>query len=164
METEISLGQLKHASERLKYHIDMFRELATCLQHKCIVGGWIHNAMIESFAINVRNLIVFFFDDPKQGDDAAATQFVHDSKAWSDKYHNDKLKEDFSVLYEARRRANKGVAHITLGLKREERLGKEYPVDAISNELELVIKAFLEDVNEDYLGERWDEWKKRNLE
>jgi hypothetical protein len=120
--------------------------------------------MVESFAINVRNLTDFFFEKPKREDDAAATHFIHDPVVWRDKYNKDSLKKDYSALHEARERANKGVAHITLGLKREERLGKEYPVDAISNELELVIKAFLKDVNKGYLGGRWDEWKKRNSE
>ena len=158
-------GQLEHASNRLKYHIDMFRGLAKLLRPRSAKDDLKHKAMVESFAINVRALIVFFFEKPnEEKGDAAATHFVHKPDAWRTNYNKGRLKEGFSVLDEARERANKGVAHITFSPDREEPLGRGYPVNDISNELELVSKAFLEDVDEDRLGERWDGWKKRNSE
>ncbi|MBN1120591.1 MAG: hypothetical protein JXJ17_05900 [Anaerolineae bacterium] len=156
------LGQLKDKSERLWYHIEMYRELAKRPRFESTEDKFIRNAIAESFAINVRALAAFFFLDPK-GDDLLIKDFVRDEVEWRKDHDLNTLIKDYPALDDARERANKGVAHITYNLNRPKHLGKEYPVDDISNDLEKVIEAFLEHVVEDRLAECWDdELKKRN--
>ena len=66
------------------------------------------SALLESFAIHLRNLIDFLYTDPKDAkpDDLVAADFFNSSAAWAPGAISRSLQE-------ARVRANKEVSHIT---------------------------------------------------
>jgi hypothetical protein len=65
------------------------------------------NALVESYAIHLRNLIDFLYASPK-GDDVGAVHYVRDVARWGAA-----LGPMPAVLTEARERVGKQIAHLT---------------------------------------------------
>lgn len=101
----------RFSAEHLRYEIGMFVETATVLAQimPTQVPKVIKNALVESFAIHVRNLIEFLYlpANPKS-DDVTADHYVDNIPAWH--AARGKMPKD---LVRAKRRANKQIAHLT---------------------------------------------------
>jgi hypothetical protein len=112
----------------------------------------INNAILEAFAIHFRALFDFFYIDKKKGkyqDDVIVSDFFDDPKHWKD--HRPNLDEQ--ELGRLRDRVNKEIAHLTI--HRNFVVTKDWKIDYILENMNLLIEKFRELVPDKYLGERW---------
>ena len=105
---------LAFSAEHVAYEIDMFFGMAEVLTRPSVIGAVspaeatrLNNALIEVFAIHLRNLIDFLYlERPQQTDVVAADFFA--TGAW------EAAKPPITISLDAARvRANKEVAHLT---------------------------------------------------
>jgi hypothetical protein len=110
LDTTMTDDELKEYSGiHVHYELRMLWEAAQALtsgRH----DGPIHNALIESFAIHLRNLTEFFYDKPTKGY-VRAQHFLDDPKAWQANHRMT------PTLRQARDKANDEVSHLTEGRK-----------------------------------------------
>lgn len=136
--------ELRKASIDLFYEIGMFRRLVQGMASRIAGESIVNNALLESFAIHVRNLIYFFYTDvPKKEDDNIAKYYftewesVRPSKT--------------EVLEKAYARANKEIAHLTFSRLDVTPEKKQWDFESISIDLNKTIEKFLELVPENLL-------------
>ena len=109
--------------DHVEYEFEMLEFTADWLQrHTATADRLMRNAMVESFAIHVRNLIQFLELDPRslpRGDDLRVENYVKDLAVWRDARDS---RQSFDYPAEAGR-ANKRVAHLTK-VRTDETAGK----------------------------------------
>jgi hypothetical protein len=98
---------LDYSKEHVVYELWMFRAVGQALITPLQMSQPLRNALIESFAIHLRNLIDFFYPAQIQADDVFAAEFFDDPHEW------EKVSTISSALSSARIRAHKEVSHLT---------------------------------------------------
>lgn len=98
---------LDYSKEHVIYELWMFRSVGRALIAPIQMSQALRNALIESFAIHLRNLIDFFYPGQIQADDVVASEFLDDPGEWP------KLSFISTRLSSARIRAHKEVSHLT---------------------------------------------------
>jgi hypothetical protein len=97
---------LAWSGEHLLYEFTMLYDTRS-LGGSSAPGGYLKNAVIESFAIHLRNWIDFFFPANPRPDDVTFRDFLPTDSAWVPT-----VAMSWS-LQDARERANKEIAHMT---------------------------------------------------
>jgi len=148
---ELTDDVLREASNHLQYEYWMLVSIANALASGASAGGWLNNALIESFAIHYRALYDFFYSIPK-GDDAYAGHYFDSEDEW------EKLRPpETDLLKKSKRRTAKEIAHLTYSrLDVTEETKNWLPLHIVAA-LQKAIKVFLENVPADRLGERWNQ-------
>lgn len=96
-----------YSKEHVVYELSMFRAVGEALIAPVQISQALRNALIESFAIHLRNLIDFFYPTQVQADDVIAAEFLDDPHQW------EKISLVSQALSFARVRAHKEVSHLT---------------------------------------------------
>ena len=125
---------LDYSEEHLLYELHIFRWVAENLPAD---KGFVLSALLESFAIHLRNLIDFLYTQPgkARNDDLVAADFFDSPDAW-DPGAIPKSLED------ARERANKEISHITYKRKGATDPTKPWPVADLFNQIQSVAQKF----------------------
>ena len=89
------------------YEIDMLHRTSLRLLGR--EDGVYNNALVESYALHLRNMIEFLYLSPKRDDDVNALHYVKSKSAWLEA----RGKEPPPGLAAAKIRADKQVAHLT---------------------------------------------------
>lgn len=143
---------LKEVSEHLHYELDMLTFLTRSIASGKIHDDVLSNARVESFAVHVRNLILFLFPFPKakpKPDDVLATDFVSDPVAFEAARG---VKSE--ILKKAKRMADKRVAHLTYE-RLKVREDNDWPFVQMANEINRVMTIFLQHADRSKLSEMW---------
>ena len=147
---------LKKASEHLHYEWDMLNYLAQAMSERRLgkaqgnEDAVLSNAMIESFAVHVRNLIFFLFTEEPKLDDVLATHFVSDPAAFKTACG---VKSE--ILKNAQSRAGKEVAHLTYDRLKFTAETRAWRFVEIATEVHRVMKIFLQHADQSTLSETW---------
>jgi hypothetical protein len=122
-----------YSGEHLLHELSMFWELSHILrEHK--KGTTEYDALIESFAIHLRNLLEFFFL-PEKSDYIRAKHFVQNPADWPTM----KLTGEFKKLHD---RASNEVNHLTVRRIDGNPPEKEWGTDEIVNLIEPIAEKF----------------------
>src|SRR5208283_4896134 len=99
---------LRNASEHLLYEHSMIRGTTDAIPSGDFGTSVFKNAPLESFAIHIRALLDFLYNDNLKIDDMAAEDFVLDPKVWK------KTRPQLSRnLMKIKNRVGKEIAHLT---------------------------------------------------
>ena len=125
---------LDYSEEHLLYEMHLFRWVRENLPRD---NGFRLSALLESFAIHLRNLIDFFYTQPgnARNDDLIAADFFDSPGDW-------KPGAIPKSLSDARERANKEVSHITYKRKGGTDPTKPWPVNDLFNEVQTLATEF----------------------
>lgn len=125
---------LDYSEEHLLYELHIFRWVAENLPPD---KGFLLSALLESFAIHLRNLTDFFYTRPEdaRNDDLVAADFFDSPSAWNPGAIPKSLND-------ARERGNKEVSHITYKRKGSMDPTKPWPVADLFNEVHAVAEEF----------------------
>jgi hypothetical protein len=128
----------------------MLTSLAHGLASGIAAGGWLHNALLESFIIHVRVLIDFLYAEQPRADDVVAADYFYPSDEW------DKLRPlQSETLKKARIRTHKELAHLTYERLNVTPETKPWAFSEIANEIQKVMRIFLEKVPKHLLSDPW---------
>lgn len=107
--------------EHLKYEVDMFRSTCLSLCLNLNVPIFVKNLLVESLAIHSRILVDFFYNDlflsekktrggkdRQDQNDIIAKDFIPENINWAQK-----RPELTQILYDAREKSNKQLAHLS---------------------------------------------------
>lgn len=132
----------RYSQEHLFYEVDMFFRLgffrsSTEFQASSDLAIVLNNASLECIVLHLRNLLDFFYTQPRKTD-VCATMFYESGKVPSD------FPAESDTLREAHRRAHKEMSHLTT-----ERLWggdprKAWNVSQLTREIRNVIERFLQ--------------------
>ena len=143
--------KLQKAADHLWYEIWMYQRLVDGMASGVFGKGPLNNAVLESFAIHVRALIHFFFDEKTNHDDVLAVHFFSTADEWR------RILPSFTdVLKNAKKRADKEIAHLTYNRQAVTQEKKPWNFIPIYTELNEVVKKFINAVPKEYLGELWN--------
>jgi hypothetical protein len=133
----------RYSKDHLLYEVEMFfrpghllmsGQLQTSQPEVAIV---LHNAIIESFVLHLRNLLDFFYTPPRKTD-VGATMF----------YNSGHLPPDFpresAILHTAHRRAHKEMSHITTERHWEGDPAKVWEFHRLLREVKPLVERFLQ--------------------
>ncbi len=125
---------LDYSEEHLLYELHIFRWVAENLPPE---KGFLLSALLESFAIHLRNLIDFFYTQPSnaRNDDLVAADFFDSPGACNPGPIPKSLSD-------TRERANKEISHITYKRKSATDPTKPWPVADLFNEIQSVAQRF----------------------
>jgi hypothetical protein len=118
--------------------------------------GTLHNALVESFAIHLRNMLDFLWPDkPKRKSDwVIAADFFPSPSDW------EKLRPEISqLLSDSRVRAAREIAHLTYARLAVDPEQKDWNVRQIANEVTRVVEKFIRHVPMQFLGPKCSELK-----
>ena len=132
-----SESDLKLALEHLLYERNMLLSLANGISSGIAGNSIINNALIESFAIHVRNLIDFFWSDKPKNDHVIAEDFFEDKNDWFTK-----RPQLSSLLKNSRIRSHKEIAHLSYDRLRVQKSEKNWQVNEIVKDIEKAFKIF----------------------
>ncbi len=93
-------------AEHLKYELSMLAQTRG-MGGSSFPAGHVHNALVESYAIHLRNWIDFFFAKNPQDDDVTYRDFLPPGSTWQP------APALSAALKLAKERANKEIAHMT---------------------------------------------------
>jgi len=135
---------VKRASGDVKYEIDMFHWTADLIS-KPSFSQPIRNALIESFAIHVRNLFIFFYGNNKlrRNDDIVAEDYSINKKEF--RTHRTK-KANLNYLT---KRVAKQVAHLTYHRAVYNKKTKPWKITDILTKMNKTIDAFINSLPEE---------------
>lgn len=150
--------ELNEISKHLYYEFSMF----TALTNEMIKGypaGLINNSLLQSFLTHVRNLTDFLYPKENSGnDDVIAKHFFENPEDW--------LKVCPAItplLREAKRRANKELAHLTYSRLRVSPEQKTWAFANIAIDMVNCFDVFMTNVSRDLLHSDWDKfWEFRD--
>jgi hypothetical protein len=140
---------LKRASAHLHYELWMLTCTANGLGSGIATGGWLSNALLESFVVHVRSLSDFLYAEAKKPDDVLAGDYLPTGQ-WV------KVRPPESeLLKRARVRAHKEIVHLTY-----ERLNvtpdtKPWAFVEIAKAIHSVFEVFSQHVPKHLLSEEW---------
>lgn len=120
----------KYSGAHLLYELKMFWWLTGAITY---MEGYMHDALLESWVVHLRNLINFLCRPPDK-DDVIAEDFFDDPAAWS-RNESDKLKT-------GRERANKELSHVTEQRKYTGEKDKGWDVDGLFREIWDIAREF----------------------
>jgi hypothetical protein len=133
----------RYSKEHLLYEVQMFFQVG----HLLMTGHFqtsqpevaivLHNAIMESFVLHLRNLLDFFYTAPRKTD-VSATMF----------YDSGHLPPDFpaesTILSAAHRRAHKEMSHITTERHWEGNPAKLWEFHRLLREVKPLVEKFLQ--------------------
>jgi hypothetical protein len=122
----------KYSGEHLLHELKMFWWLTGAMSY---MDGYMHDALLESWVVHLRNLILFFCHGKRNADDVIAKDFIDNPSEWS-------LSES-KPLETARERANKELSHITEKRKYTGEKGKDWDVAGLFQEIHDTAKKFV---------------------
>jgi hypothetical protein len=146
--------ELRQATDLLYWEIWMFQSLVQGMASGIAGESVINNALLESFGIHVRGLIWFFDADSPRKDDVIAEDFLPLSDTWQVA-----RPKKTAVIEEAKSRADKKIAHLTYARLKVSQEQKPWEFLQIHDDLNKAIERFLRLVADDFLGQRWEEFK-----
>lgn len=149
---ERTITELQKASNHLFYEINMFQSLVSGMASGISGSSVINNALLESFAIHVRALVKFFYDENPHKDDVIAEDFYLKGMDWKSI-----RPEKTAILIQVENRANKEVAHLTYNRQTITSKQKIWEFIPIYEEMNEVITVFLNNVPKENLGDKWKE-------
>jgi hypothetical protein len=135
----------------------MFQSLVRGMTSEIAGQGPLNNALLEAFAIHVRALIHFFFDGGGQDDDVLAVHFFESPDEWTNV-----APPLTSALNQAKKRADKEIAHLTYSRQKVTSDKKPWHLIPIFNDLQAAIDSFVRATPDDLLGERWHQTKQQS--
>ena len=142
--------KLKCISSHLYYEFSM----CTALTQEMIKGyppGTINNALLQSFALHVRNLIDFLYNDKHQPDDVYAGDYFETPEKWQ------QLRNAIMPgLARAKKRANKEIAHLTYSRLDVAQKEKKWAFVDLSGEMVKAFDPFVTNVDRSLLNPEWD--------
>jgi hypothetical protein len=103
------------------------------------MDGYMHDALLESWVVHLRNLINFFCR-PRDRDDVIAEDFFDNPSAWS--------QSESGTLKNARVRADKELSHITEKRKDAGEKDRDWDVAGLFQEIEKIAKQFASQASE----------------
>lgn len=121
-----------YSEEHLFHELQMFWWLARDIRTD---DANQRNALVESFAIHLRNLIYFFYHDRCRRDDVIAADFFDNPDEW-------KRPEKSHQIKEALNRASKEVSHMTTERKDASDPTKPWELATLYSEIQPVAKDF----------------------
>lgn len=141
---------MRSEAERVQIADHLMYELAMLWGSSRLLGSTsskaLNNTVVEAVALHARNLIDFFYTEPKQ-DDVAAIHFFSDPLVWP------QVRPACpTILQEAKTRANKEISHLTYTRLLVTPEAKEWPVADIIRALDVALNAFCD--HADLLPER----------
>jgi len=108
------------------------------------------NAALEAFAIHVRVVLDFLYNDTPRNDDVIAQHFLPSTKQWS------ALRPSMSSeLVLARARTGKEIAHLTYARLDVTPQTKPWPFAAIANDVSSAFSVFRSNAVKERLHEMW---------
>ena len=146
------LRDTKGLSEHVVYEINRFFETHGMLVRGEVESGTVlHDAVLESFALHLRNLVEFFFDKVKWPDNARAEHFFSDPAVWHE------LRGGDNYLTAAQTQGHKQITHLTY-----DRIGadKRWFVGDLAEKVHGVVRTFLDNAEEARMGPELIELKK----
>ena len=102
--------------------------------------GYMHDALVESFVLHLRNLIHFLCRKRQRPDDVIAEDFIDNHVDWA--------KSKSPKLEEARIRADKELSHLTYKRKNEDDAEKKWDIDGLFGEIAGLAKEFVAQASE----------------
>ncbi|MBW2044329.1 MAG: hypothetical protein JRI96_05510 [Deltaproteobacteria bacterium] len=143
-------GKLERISHHLWYEFEMFLALTQELS-KGYPPSTINNALLESFALHVRNLIDFLYNENPKSDDVCAFDFFLCKEDWL------KVRPQITpLLEESKKRANKEASHLTYARINVTLEGKKWYFIKICRDMNRAFEVFVENVNKELLSTDWD--------
>jgi hypothetical protein len=127
---------IKYSGEHLLHEFKMFWWLTGAIPY---MDGYMHDALLESWVVHLRNLINFFCR-PRDRDDVIAEDFFDNPGAWSQR--------ELDMLALARARADKELSHVTEKRKYTGDKGKDWDVAGLFREIEDIAKKFASKASE----------------
>src|SRR6266576_755883 len=94
------------------------------------------NALVESFAIHLRNLLLFLYGDGKKNDIHSDDFFLDPINDW-----RKARPREGKFLKDARERASREISHLTVLRQNPSNL---WPVSQLMNEIQCVLRTFVE--------------------
>jgi hypothetical protein len=99
----------KYSSQHLLHELKMFWWLVRAIPSQ--KDGYMHDALLESFVVHLRNLIFFSCKEWQDDSDVVASDFLVKPGEWNER--------ESPKLADARFRANKELSHLTTDRKDE---------------------------------------------
>lgn len=131
---------LRDASSHLTYEIDMLWGSARVHANGSgLLSAEIKNALVESFAVHLRNLLDFLYLENPRPDDVIAEDFFDTPEIW---VTNRPAKSQ--ILKAAHTRAHKEVSHLTYNRLSLTPENKVWQQGELLNEIVPVLKRFVE--------------------
>jgi hypothetical protein len=128
---------IQYSGEHLLHELKMFRWLAGHINSQ--QDAYLHDAMVESFLLHLRNLIMFFCFLESDIDDVVAADFFDNRSKWTP--------TEPAALKDARERANKELTHLTSRRRNKGATDKDWDVAGLFNEIDLLAKKFASDAS-----------------
>jgi hypothetical protein len=131
-------SERQRIAEHLAYELKMLWAAGGAMLSRAAPNTVLQNCAVESFALHARNVIDFFYTEPKQ-DDVVAEHFFSDPSRWM------ALRPGITpTLDAARKRANKEVSHLTYSRLLVPTEQKGWPVRDIVGDLDSALSVFTE--------------------
>lgn len=136
---------LAYSAEHVLYEVDMFFGMVDLLTKPSLTIGAgstaeanrVKNALIEAFAVHLRNIIDFLYMDQPQPTDVVAADFLS-AGSWKS------VRPTISkVLEDARIRANKELAHLTTKRLAGISPGKQWSFSILAGEVKALLNLFI---------------------
>jgi hypothetical protein len=146
--------ELRRISEDLHYEVQMLLGSAQGLDSGTTAEGTLHNALVESFAIHLRNMLDFLWPDKltRKSDLVIAADFFPSPSDW------EKLRPEISQqLLDSRVRAAKEIARLTYTRPTVDPEQKDWDVRQIANEVTRVVEKLIRHVPMQFLGPKCTE-------
>jgi hypothetical protein len=125
---------MDYSKDHVYYELVTFFQMSAALKRREYFSDLVHNALLESFVIHLRNLIDFFFEPAAaKRTDILAEYFLLDPGC---------LGKISAALINARTRANKEVGHLTTDRHPETSPKKVWPVEALAREILRLAQKF----------------------
>ena len=141
--------KLENISHHLWYEFTMFLALTQELS-KGYPPGTKNNALIESFALHVRNLIDFLYIENPSSDDVYAGDYFPYKEDWV------KIRPQITTfLKKVKKRTNKEVSHLTYSRLKVGQEEKKWDFVTILQEMGGAFDVFVEKVDEELLSPEW---------
>jgi hypothetical protein len=121
----------KYSGVHLLYELQMFWWLTGARSY---MQGYIHDALLESWLVHLRNLILFFCYGKNDPDDVVGKDFFDNPAVWS--------QVESTTLKTARDRANKELSHITAKRKYAGDKDREWDVVGLFKEVWEIANKF----------------------
>ena len=134
---------LEYSKEHLRYEIEMFFGVGILLSETALPANdneaVIRNALVESFVIHLRNLLLFLYPHSHGDNDVISDDFFVDTvKDW--KCNRPKIT---SALEDARTRSHREISHLTAFRRDGRGESKDWPVLQLMQEIKSVLQAFV---------------------
>jgi hypothetical protein len=138
-----------YSGEHLLHELKMFWWLAGNI--KPDMDAYLHDALLASSVVHLRNLVDFFYR-AGQDDDVVAKDFFDKPCEWS--------ANESTLLNSAHTRANKELSHLTAARKNEGDPEKPWDLAALHGEISAVAKDFANRASKTKLHEKVREFMK----